>query len=187
MRSSTLFLFLCLIAFNSVSAASLENSHYSRVDYGEVLSFVSGINSQIQIPLSELEGARIMPGLGLLVAFEDRSYFSFDVVTSDDMDYRGLDIRGWPLYLFGLKDKGDEPAGYIQELLLTKEEIIDTEISPFAIRVFDTSSGKGYWAVGNESSFLVLVYNEQPEQISVIKTEGISEERIEKLIINGVL
>ena len=184
---STLFFLLFCLSLNPALGNEAIRFSYDKKDYGPTLILASGIVGRVNVPIYELENAKIIPGAGITVMFPDRSYFSLEILTSEDFGYKGVDIRSWPLYLFGLKEKGGEPESYISELKRSKEFVIDQDISPSEIRVFDTSSGTGYWAFGNKKSFIVLVDEDNSDQITVINTKSITEERIEKLIINGVI
>ncbi|MGP9832190.1 hypothetical protein [Marinobacter sp. NSM] len=178
---------LSLFSIGSAWSAEVEKYEYEKEEYGPTLSMVSGVLGGLEVPLDELQGAKVVGGPGIIVMFPDRSHLSLEALTSKNAGYEGLDIRNWPIYLFGIKSKGSEPESYIEDLLKSKEHVIDFDIEPTSIRVFDTSRGKGYWAFGPEKSFIVLVDEKVSNQILIIKTAGVSEERIEKLIINGVI
>ncbi|KXJ46764.1 hypothetical protein SAMN04487868_10388 [Marinobacter salarius] len=185
-RSALFFLLFCL-SLNSALGNEAIKFQYEKKDYGPTLMLASGLVGRLNVPVAELEGAKIIPGAGITVMFPDRSYFSLEILTSEDFGYKGVDIRSWPLYLFGIKESGPEPESYISELKKSKKFVIDLDISPEEVRIFDTSSGTGYWAFGKKKSFIVLVDKDKSDQILVIKTESISGERIERLIINGVI
>ena len=185
-RSVVFFLLFCL-SLNSALGNEAIKVQYEKKNYGPTLILASGLVGRLNVPVAELESAKIIPGAGITVMLPDRSYFSLEILTSEDFGYKGVDIRSWPLYLFGIKESGSEPESYISELKKSKKFVIDIDISPDEVRVFDTSSGAGYWAFGKKKSFIVLVDEDNSHQILVIKTESLSEERIERLIINGVI
>lgn len=185
-RPALFFLLFCF-SLNSALGNEAIEVHYDKKNYGPTLTLASGVVGRISVPVVEIENTKIIPGAGLTVMFPDRSYFSLEILTSEDSGYKDVDIRSWPLYLFGIKESGSEPASYIAELKKSKKFIIDSDISPDDIRIFNTYNGKGYWAIGKEKSFIVIVYDNSPNKIMVIKTDGLSEERIQKLIINGVI
>lgn len=178
---------ITLFSIGSVWSAEVEKYEYEKEDYGPTLSLVSGTLGGLAVPVDELQGAKVIDGPGIIVMFPDRSHLSLEALTSKNAGYEGLDIRGWPIYLFGIRNKGPEPESYIEDLLKSREHVIDVDIKPISIRIFDTSRGKGYWAFGPDKSFIVLVDEKISNQVLIIKTVGISEKRIEKLIINGVI
>ena len=184
---STLFFLLFFLSLNSALGDEAIMFHYDKKNYGPTLTLATGLVGRLNVPVSELESAKIISGAGITVIFPDRSYFSLEVMTSEDFGYKGVDVRSWPLYLFGIKERGPEPENYISELKKSKKYVINHDISSDEIRVFETSIGTGYWAFGKEKSFIVLVDEDNSNQILVIKTKSMSEERIEKLIINGVV
>lgn len=152
-----------------------------------VTHFSVGSVSTLKIPIKSLEYSKVSAVDGLVFMFNDKSQLSMMPVTTTATGYEGIDIRSWPKYVFGLKRDGIEPKNYISDLIHTYESFVKRSISPREIKVFDTKNGKGYWAIGAVESMIILTHQNIDSQITILHTKNMTEAKIQKIIINGLM
>ena len=176
-----------LLSACSTSYSEVKTVTYDKSPAPHAVRFRTGAIGEFALPLSALENARITSVGGLVFLLSNKANFSVDTVTDTQTGHPGVDMRTWPEYLFGIKDKGSEPKAFIDDLTKSKEVIINEQVKPIEVRKFKTREGVGYWAVGKERSAIVLTSDTVKEQVAVFFTTDMSEKEIENIIINGVL
>ncbi len=178
----TVLLFSC-----SSFAINVETLVLEKKDYGDIIEFRTGSSGSLEIPLSFLSGTKVSSIGGLVFLLKNKASFSVETVTARSTGFDNVDMSTWPEYLLGSKTNGEEPKGFIDDLLLSKEVVIDQNISPFSIKKFTTKEGIGYWGEGKSKSIIILVDKQNNNQVVVLYTNGMSSIEIKKLIINGVI
>ncbi|PAV24764.1 hypothetical protein CF392_14445 [Tamilnaduibacter salinus] len=129
----------------------------------------------------------IIGGKGLSFLYPNQAHFYVETVTAEQSGYPDADMRQWPVYVFGLKDGTESSNAFIRDLLKTKRFGVDKQINPDVVRVFSTSTGKGFWAFGEEKSLIVLTEEDNRSSITLINVTGLPEQTIEDMIIKGVI
>ncbi len=185
---------LALLSSSLVSAAedkALESKvlvEYNKTtEQNDALKFGTGGVHELRISADRLSDARIISAGSLIFMLPGDSYFSMETVSESDYDFKDIDMSSYPELILGLQGLTDEASDFHKELRKSYLHVIKPDVSPKEIRIFNTANGKGYWAVGNKKSIIILSSKEVDNQFSYFYIRNLSESDIEEIIINGLL
>lgn len=141
--------------------------------------------SDISIPLSSLDDAKIAGIDGLVFILKDKSTISIDSLNAKSLGYPEADMRSWPLYMLGEKPDSDLPSEYISDVERSRQVLVNSN-SPHKIGRFKTKSGHCYLLIGKERSTIYITDDGNKEMVISITTTGMSEEKIQEYLLQGV-
>jgi hypothetical protein len=140
--------------------------------------------SAINIPLSQLNGAKVLGSSGVLILFADGSSMHVDTLLSSDLDYK-YDLRLYPKYLLGLADPRENEslqAAEVSDLLAARDILLPKAGEAKEVVMFKTNRGHGYAAIGEEESVLFLINPENTAAITQVHTESMARSTMQKII-----
>lgn len=142
--------------------------------------------ADISIPASLLVGARIAGIDGLVFIFKDNSAISIDSLSAKSLGYPEADMRLWPLFMLGEKPDSALPSGYVSDVEKSRQVLISSN-SPYKKGRFKTRNGYCYLLIGKEKSTIYITNDSNREIITSITTTGLSEEKIQEYLLQGVI
>jgi len=145
---------------------------------------VNGI-TDLKIPVDVMAGSKLITLDGLILSIKDKGDISIETITSASIGYPNTDMRLWPLYVMGYQ-KVLEDNDFSKEMKIASK-VFTSNYSPYKSGVFITSTGKGFVALGKESSVIYLIGDDISEFATSINIKNMAENDINNLIIQGLL
>lgn len=176
-----------LVAFFSSSCFSdVPEYYFVKSKIGSHIDVRVNSISDISIPLSSLDDAKIAGIDGLVFIFKDRSAISIDSLSAKSLGYPEADMRSWPLYMLGEKPDSGLPSGYINDVEKSRQVLVSSN-SPYKTGKFRTKNGYCYLLIGKEKSTIYITDDSNKEIITSITTSGMSEDKIQEYLLQGVI
>ncbi len=142
--------------------------------------------SDISISLSSLVDAKIAGIDGLVFIFKDKSAISIDSLSAKSLGYPDADMRSWPLFMLGEKPDSALPSAYISDVEKSRQLLVSSN-APYKKGRFKTKNGYCYLLIGKEKSTIYITDDSNKEIITSITTTGMSEEKIQEYLLQGVI
>ncbi len=174
--------FLLLVSANCFSDS--QKYQFTRSALGPHIDFRVNSISDISIPLSILDGAKVAGIDGLVVILKNKSGFSVDTLTAKSIGYPDADMRLWPLYMLGQEPDSLLPVSYIDDV--KKARAILRSNDPYKSGSFKTRNGRCFVLVGNNKSTIYITDDSNREFITTISATGMSEHDIQQYLLQGV-
>ncbi len=145
---------------------------------------VNGI-TDFKIPIEVMVGSKVIVLDGLILSIKDKGDISFETITSASIGFPKTDMRLWPSYVMGYQ-KMENDSDYSKEMN-NASKVFESSYKPYKSGVFITATGKGFVALGKESSVIYLIGDDTREFITSINIKNMAEDDINNLIIQGLL
>lgn len=176
-----------LVALVSSSCFSdVPEYDFIRFEVGSHIDVRVNSISDISIPLSSLVDAKIAGIDGLVFIFKDKSAISIDSLSAKSLGYPEADMRSWPLFMLGEKPDSDLPSEFINDVEKSRQVLVNSN-APYKKGRFKTKNGHCYLLIGEERSTIYITDSNNKEIITSITTSGMSEEKIQKYLLQGVI
>lgn len=179
------WIILTLTVFSTSCFSSVPEYKFERTDIGSHIDIRVNSVSDISLPLSLLSDAKIAGVDGLVVIFKDKSAFSVDTLSSKSLGYPQFDMRLWPSLMLGEATEGDLSEEFIEDIKRSRESLAYSN-KPYKSGRFKTKNGYCYLLIGKNKSSIYLTDNSNREIITLISTTGMSEEKLQEYILQGV-
>lgn len=177
---------LVLAVISASCFAGIPDYKFDKKEIGSHINLSANSVAKLSIPLSILESANIVGVDGLVVVFKDRSAFSIDTLSSKDIGYPESDMRLWPKFMLGEEPVGDYPPNYVEDVKKSRQVLVESN-KPYKTGQFKTENGKCFLLMGKEKTSIYITDNSNKEIITLITTTGMTEEKIQEYILQGVL
>ncbi|PIE41897.1 MAG: hypothetical protein CSA49_01360 [Gammaproteobacteria bacterium] len=176
---------LIFVACSASCYADIPEYKFNRYDIGSHIDVRVNSISDISLPLSILDNAKIAGIDGLVVIFKDKTAFSVETLSAKDLGYPELDMTLWPVFMLGHHVEGNFSPEFIEDVKRARKVLVDAN-KPYKTGSFKTTAGTCYLLIGKNKSSIYLTDNSNKDIITLITTLGMDESRIQKYLLQGV-